>query len=77
MPTFAVGLDGTVYVDLRGLDGVEDVEGAVKAMEDGERCFIGIAIKPKDRRRLLRHLADAGMERAAFVLGARRSRKRS
>jgi hypothetical protein len=70
-PTFAVGLDGTVYVDLRGLSDDGDVVSALAGIGAGERCFIGVALGRRDRSRLRRQLDAAAVECAAYVLGAR------
>lgn len=75
-PSFAVGLDGQVYLSVFEMDGVETLEDATAAVAPGTPIFIGVPLTPAERRRLLGGLAPAGREAAAFIVGGRRRRSR-
>lgn len=75
-PFFAFGIDGEVYMNVLELDGVDALEH-VSCVVDGDAVlFVGVHLRPAERRRLARHLADGGSETAAFIAGGRHWRKK-
>lgn len=71
-PAFALGFDGTVFVDASLFDGASTVEDAlVIARHQAERVFIGIALQEADLALLRPRMRDAEAEAAAFIIGCR------
>ena len=74
VPPVAIGVDGHVYMSVFELDGVETLEDALGVVGKADQMFVGVALTPGERRRLLRHLGDAAHEATAFIAGRRRWR---
>lgn len=75
-PAFAFGIDGHIYMNAFELDGVESLEDVERVLRDEPVIFVGVVLRPSERRRLARYLADGGSEAAGFIAGGRRWKKR-
>lgn len=71
-PTFAFGIDGRIYMNAFELDGVDSLEDVARVLREEPVIFVGVFLRPSERRRLARHLADGGSEAAGYIAGGRR-----
>ena len=69
---FAVGSDGTIYVNVTHLRGQDDPEALLeRALAQGGAVLIGVELDRAEVRQLLERLDEGAREAVAFVLGAR------
>jgi hypothetical protein len=75
-PAFAFGIDGNIYLSVFELDGVSSLDDVARVLHGEPVIFVGVLVGPSERRRVARHLVDAGSEAAAYIAGGRRWKKR-
>lgn len=67
----------SIIANVTLVDGAEDATSAIrKALALGGRLFVGVELRDGEERDLQRWLDDAAYERLAFILSARKSRRR-
>ena len=73
---FAVGSDGTVFVNMTHHSGVADaVELLNMALAAKGAVFIGVSLERHEVDEVLERLGHGAREAAAFILGARRGHR--
>lgn len=71
-PAFALGLDGTMFIDAGLFDDASNTERALAiAQQQAPRVFIGIPLAEADLALLRSRMRDAEAEAAAFIVGRR------
>lgn len=71
-PAFALGADGTVYVNAALFDEVETPEEILdRALTEPGAVFIGVELDEQDMELVTPRIASACREASAFVIGRR------
>lgn len=73
-----IALDGTVFANVALLDGVDDPSSALEEiLRQGGPVFVGVAMRGAEVTETCEWLDNAACEGLAFILGARRRKKRA
>jgi hypothetical protein len=77
LPPFAIGVDGTVFVNAAGFDDVSTPQQILdRALAEPGAVFIGVELDELDMNLVTPRIASACREAAAFVIGRRQKNAR-